>query len=323
MEEKTIESPVPVVPARAMMEIPPKAMARRGLMPVTVEESLRLAEILAKSNLVPGPYQGNPSNCFLAIEFGRELGIGWAAAIQNSYVLDGRPKLFGNIILGICRTSSVWEWIKEDYDATTKMATCTVKRRDDPAPVVRSYTYQMAVTAGLVGKDNWKKNEIRMLQMRARNWALGDCFADWLNGVDIGDDEVTIVDSVPPGTMSVPQSADLMPASTDDKPKGEATAVEIKSPQAKKMVAEAEKEKPAPAPAPEPTPPAFARSVAAPISEIQRQELFKLLMKHKVTKDGWTTYLKVVGVRTTQELPATIFEDAKKWIEKFEPPKKT
>lgn len=290
MEEQKKEIAVPpalkpIVPERNLI-------TRRALMPVTVEDTFRLAEILAKSNLVPAPYQNNPANCFLAIELGRELGIGWASAIQNSYIVDSRPRLYGNIILGICRSCPAFEYIKEEYDPKTKTATCTVKRKDDPFPVIRNYSFEMAKIAGLTGKNNWQKNEIRMTQLRARNWALGDCFADWLNGMEVAEDEVTIVESLPGGTMDIPQTKNLMPSSTEDMP------------------ANTNNEKPVPG------------TNIFLIDEKQRQELFKHLVKYKVTKEAWMRYLKVIGIEMTQDLPATLFEDAKKWIEKFELVKK-
>jgi hypothetical protein len=45
-----------------------------------------------------------------------------------------------------------------------------------------------AKRAGLLGKDNWKNYPRRMLQMRARSWALRDCFSDVLLGMRLAEE---------------------------------------------------------------------------------------------------------------------------------------
>jgi hypothetical protein len=60
-----------------------------------------------------------------------------------------------------------------------------VKRRDR-SPVVRTFSEADAKKAGLWGKAGpWQQYPSRMLQMRARSWALRDAFPDALRGLGI------------------------------------------------------------------------------------------------------------------------------------------
>jgi hypothetical protein len=60
-----------------------------------------------------------------------------------------------------------------------------IKRRDRSA-VVRTFSEADAKKAGLWGKSGpWAQYPARMLQMRARGWALRDAFPDALKGLGI------------------------------------------------------------------------------------------------------------------------------------------
>jgi hypothetical protein len=62
---------------------------------------------------------------------------------------------------------------------------CCVKRSSYPAETVRQFTIDDAKKAGLWGNNTWAKYPKRMLQMRARGFALRDTFADALSGVSM------------------------------------------------------------------------------------------------------------------------------------------
>ncbi len=68
------------------------------------------------------------------------------------------------------------------------MATCTIKRRNYE-PVTRSFSWEDAKQARLSAKQGpWQEYPKRMLQMRARGFALRDTFADVLKGLYVGEE---------------------------------------------------------------------------------------------------------------------------------------
>lgn len=164
----------------------PVAKPSLGLTPQSIDEAIRLAEIMSKSNIVPKDYMGNPGNILVAIQWGAEIGLPPLQAMQNIACINGRPSVWGDAVLAIIRGSGALESITEDV--SDKEAVCTVKRRGEP-PVSRSFSMDDAKRAGLAGKSGpWQQYPKRMLQMRARAWALRDVFPDVLRGVHVAEE---------------------------------------------------------------------------------------------------------------------------------------
>ena len=146
-----------------------------------LEAAIRLAEMFSKSAMVPKQYQGNAANCLVAMAYGDSLGMAPLQAMQSVAVVNGVPALYGDGMLALVQASAVFESIEESIEDGA--AVCTVKRRG-MKPVQRIFTADDAKRAGLWGKQGpWQQYPARMLQMRARSWALRDAFADVLRGI--------------------------------------------------------------------------------------------------------------------------------------------
>ena len=152
-----------------------------SLAPKDLDEAMRFADMLAGSSIVPKDYIGKPGNCLVAIQWGMELGLQPMQAMQSIAVINGRPSLWGDAMLALVKAHPAFEWIKEECDGN--VATCTIKRRGEPE-VVQSFSLEEAKRAGLTGKQGpWTQYPKRMLQMRARGFALRDAFPDAMRGV--------------------------------------------------------------------------------------------------------------------------------------------
>jgi hypothetical protein len=111
-------------------------------------------------------------------------------AVQSVAVINGRPCVYGDTMLALCMSHPDWlpnvfhEWFTgKPYD-DDYTAHCRVGRRGRKDPVVRSFSIAQAKRARLLGKDSpWQTFPDRMLQMRARSFALRDTFPDVLRGV--------------------------------------------------------------------------------------------------------------------------------------------
>lgn len=156
-----------------------------SLAPQNLDEALRFADMLSKSSMVPKDYQGNPANCIIAMQWGMEIGLQPLQAMQNIAVINGRPSIWGDAMLAIVRGSGLLEYIKED--PTPEGCVCKVKRKGEDE-AVREFTLEDAKKAGLLGKQGpWQQNPKRMMQMRARAFALRDVFPDVLRGVHVAE----------------------------------------------------------------------------------------------------------------------------------------
>jgi hypothetical protein len=155
--------------------------------PTTFEGALKLADLLSESDLVPKDYRGKPGNCFVAMQWGAEVGLRPLQALQNIAVINGRPCMWGDAMLALVRASPACEYVREDEGDEIR-GVCRVKRRGDREQV-RTFTIEEARAAKLLEKDNtWRLYPKRMLQMRARAFALRDVFTDVLRGMQIAEE---------------------------------------------------------------------------------------------------------------------------------------
>jgi hypothetical protein len=148
----------------------------------------RFAKAVSASGLAPKGIE-TPEAILVALQMGAELGLTPMASLQNIAVINGRPSVWGDAMLGICRGSGCFDEgaFSEGFegqpgtDAWT--AVCQVRRAPDGALVSRRFSVARAKKAGLWGKTGpWQTYPDRMLQMRARSWALRDTFSDILRG---------------------------------------------------------------------------------------------------------------------------------------------
>jgi hypothetical protein len=106
-------------------------------------------------------------------------------SLQNIAVVNGRPTVWGDAVVGLCRQSPVCKDIVETFtgEGDKMIATCTAIRVG-AEPVARSFSVEDAKKAGLWGKAGpWQQYPKRMLQMRARGFAVRDAFPDVLRGL--------------------------------------------------------------------------------------------------------------------------------------------
>lgn len=157
-----------------------------SLAPQSIDEAIRFAEIMSKSNLVPKDFSGNVGNILVAVQWGMELGLQPMQAMQNIAVINGRPSLWGDAVIALVKGSAACEYVVEE--TSDDAAVCRVKRHGEPEQS-RTFTKADALKAGLLNKQGpWTQYPKRMLQMRARSWALRDVFPDVLRGMPIAEE---------------------------------------------------------------------------------------------------------------------------------------
>lgn len=185
----------------------------KAMTPRNFDDVWRMSDLIAQSDLAPKDYKGKPGNVMIAWQTGVELGItSPLQAIQNIAVINGRPTIWGDMMLAICRASPAWseadfdEWIEGEGMAA--VAYCSVRRRPSGNRHVAEFSMQNAKDAGLVGKQGpWQQYPKRMLQMRARSFALRDTFTPELKGIRMAEEERDITQEAT-ATSESPPAAD-------------------------------------------------------------------------------------------------------------------
>jgi len=103
------------------------------------------------------------------------------------------------------------------------VATCAARRKDDPTEIVSVFSVADAKKAGLWGKAGpWQQYPKRMLQMRARGFALRDAFPDVLRGVISAEEaaDIPAPDTFTGRTIEPIEPIDTAPPQIEARPAG-------------------------------------------------------------------------------------------------------
>jgi len=159
---------------------------RQGFAPTTLGEAMDFSHMLAKSQMVPKQYQGKPEDIMVAVQWGYEIGLQPMQALQNISVINGKPSVYGDAAMALVQASPVCEGVDESIEGegTPNPVAVCIARRKGRNPVIVRFSVEDAKRAGLWGKQGpWQAYPKRMLQMRARGFALRDAFPDVLKGL--------------------------------------------------------------------------------------------------------------------------------------------
>ena len=178
-------------------ELAPKPSATfgtRGIVIGQYDELVRFSQTVANSGLAPKGME-KPESVFVAVQMGLEVGLPPMAALQNIAVINGRPAIWGDAQLAVCRGTGEMEIFEEWYEVKGERsprnpqqfgddvtAVCRVKR-EGGQEIESAFSVADAKRANLWGKAGpWTQYPARMLRNRARSFALRDAFGDALKG---------------------------------------------------------------------------------------------------------------------------------------------
>src|ERR1700682_3098733 len=167
-----------------------RRLSRGGLMneqlpqltPKNLAEAIEFCNRLAKTDFVPSIYKNKPGEILAAIQMGAEVGIGPMQALSSIAVINGRPSLYGDVMLALVERSGLLAYHREYHEGDT--AVCEVQRKGEKDVHVVKFSQADAIKAKLANKQGpWTDYPARMRQWRARGFALRDKFPDVLRGL--------------------------------------------------------------------------------------------------------------------------------------------
>jgi hypothetical protein len=139
--------------------------------------TVRIAQGLAASTIVPEAYRGNTSNVMVAMEYAHRLGASVLAVMQNLDVIHGRPSLRSTFLIGTVNatgrfTPLRWKWQgTEGTDDWGCRAIATDRESGElcEGPLI---TIGLAKSEGWYNKNGskWKTTPELMLSYRAAAW---------------------------------------------------------------------------------------------------------------------------------------------------------
>lgn len=179
----------------------------RGLVPTNIEEAYRMAKAFALAEMLPKSYgTGDPdkmaAKAFTAMQLGAEVGMSPMQSIQSIAVVNGMPSIWGDAQKALVISSPLCEYIKESFEGTPYdddyKAICRVKRVGHDE-IIAEFSVADAKAAQLWSKQGtWQTHKKRMMQYKARSFALRDGFPDVLKGLTHSAEEMEGMEDITP-----------------------------------------------------------------------------------------------------------------------------
>lgn len=155
--------------------------------PESFDQQIRMAGFLADSTLLPGHLRAKPANVLLVLMAARTLNISAFQATQSIIVVEGKLSMSADMMRALMIRAGHTVRVVE---RTAKRAIVEVKRHDRDTPYRAEFTYEDAVAAKLIRKENYEKYLKAMLVARATSIAWRDECPDIAYGVSYTPDEL-------------------------------------------------------------------------------------------------------------------------------------
>jgi hypothetical protein len=221
-----------------------KIDAQGRMLPATLQEMWWMAKLFSKEGLCPKAYINKPESILVAWQFGAELGMGKFASLQNIATINGTPAIYGDAQLAVALDSGQVEDVEETFEGEPYIsgekendnytAVCTVKTKNGRV-VTRKFSVRDAKRAklwmkrGTQGGDTpWVGYWPRMMQMRARAFALRDAAPGALKGIRVREEiehETPIEGEQKTFTSKAPETSTVSAASMENVPDEKMDAV--------------------------------------------------------------------------------------------------
>jgi len=141
--------------------------------------------------MVPDHLRGNVGGVVATILAGQELGLGAMASLRTIHLVKGKIVIGADAQLALLHQSGIstrWE------ETTDKAARLSLSRAPHTSAETFRYTIEEARTAGLAGKDVWKKYAPAMLRARCISLAARAYAPEVLMGCYTPDEAAEFVD---------------------------------------------------------------------------------------------------------------------------------
>lgn len=200
----------------------PTAIERRPipLRPTTIDDLWRIADSLSRATNIPDKLRRQPYDVFVILLNAMELGIGLGSALRNIHVVEGKPILSADLMLGMLFRSDALEYFKlmENTEQRCKMV---AKRKGNFDPVTVIWTIEDAQRAGLTekrgpggGPGTWVKYPKEMLYARAGGQMAHRIAPELFSGVQTREEWEDALEVNPAPTVGV--TAPARPGSQGD-----------------------------------------------------------------------------------------------------------
>lgn len=160
-----------------------------SIKPANLTEAMEFCKMIARSSFCPSTMRGKDGDVMMCLQMGAEIGLSPMQSLQNIAIINNKPCVWGDAALAVVQACPDYEYHREWHTGeiadNTRKAHCLTKRKGNEE-VEKTFSMDDAKQAGLWKRnDVWTKYPDRMLQMRARAFAIRDQFADALKGMSV------------------------------------------------------------------------------------------------------------------------------------------
>ena len=191
--------------------LPQKQLALMSdtFVPRDLSQLKELASFLAASDLIPKSLGGRKENVAIVLMLGHEIGVPGVAALQNIFIVNNRPSIYGDLATALVRRSGLVEKLSYSFDGAGPTLKCTAigQRKGDKEAHTVVYTWADAVLAGHTGKDTYIKNPKDMIMWKTLHRLFKFLWPDVLKGLvirEIAAEEIQEAEVVPQVVVEAP-----------------------------------------------------------------------------------------------------------------------
>lgn len=175
----------------------------QAIVPSTVNETIRLAEIISASGLAPKDLD-TAEKVMIVLMKGLEVGLPPMTSLESFGVINGKACLYGDGIPTLLWSNGfkIKEWYTgRETSLLETVAHCKITRPDGDEYEF-SYSTKDAIENKLydpkaTSNHPWQRYTVRMLKMRCRGWLARDVASDVLKGVPLYEEQRDMIDVTP------------------------------------------------------------------------------------------------------------------------------
>ena len=158
--------------------------------PRNLGELEQFAGRVTRTGLVPTAYKNKPDDAMVAMMYGKECaGLGPLISLQSIAVINGKPAFYGDAMPGIAFNKGMIRDMEESFEGKPyddDFAAVCIVTRPSGTKVTQRFSVADAKKASLWNKQGpWTQYPQRMLQWRARSWAIRDAAPHLLFGPSV------------------------------------------------------------------------------------------------------------------------------------------
>lgn len=149
----------------------------------------QIATAIASTSFVPTHFRGKPDECAVAILYGATVGFDPVTAIQQIFVIGGKPALYARAMVAIVLSQGHEIWVEDESEGRVVVAG---RRKGSDRVAKVEWTTALAQQAGYTSNAKYRTDPRSMLYARASGDVARRIAPDALMGMSYNVEELEL-----------------------------------------------------------------------------------------------------------------------------------